>query len=260
MTLLLQFASEATEVHTRILRLSLGAEESRAYWANVDPRVPVDERAAIAIARGWFPGKSAARVRYLIMACAERYDAFPDGLEALRRWRSIDGASTRIVAHVHLMLSDPLYRAFAGDLLVARRRGAGPLDRDVVRSFIEERAPGRWAGVTAQQAAQKLLAAAHEAGLVSARDPREHHTAPVPDLALAYVLQLLRGIRFEGALPHPLVHNPYLASLGLVGDVLAHRLAGLGPLGVRPGEGGAPTFVDPDVVAWARHTFAPVVG
>lgn len=256
MTLLLQFANEATEVHTRILRLSLGAEESRAYWAHVDPRVPLDERPAIAIERGWFPGKSPARVRYLVAACAERYDAFPDGLEALRRWRSIDGASTRVVAHVHLMLSDPLYRAFAGELLLARRRGAGPLDRDVVRAFIEERAPGRWAGVTARQAAQKLLAAAHEAGLVSARDPREHHTAPVPDLALAYLLQLLRGIRFEGTL----LHNPYLASLGLAGDVLAHRLAGLGPLGVRAGDGGSPAFVDPDVVAWARHSFAPVVG
>lgn len=256
MTLLLQFSREATEVHTRILRLALGAEESRAYWAHVDPRIPVDERAAVALAEGWFPGRSAARVRYLVAAFAERYDAFPDGLEALRRWRSIDAGSARVVAHVHLMLSDPLHRAFAGELLVARRRGAGPLDRHVVRAFVEERAPGRWAGITADQAAQKLLAAAHEAGLVSARDPREHLEPEVPDLALAYVLHLLRGVRLAGTA----LDNVYLASLGLTGEALDRRLAALGPLGVRRGAGGAPTFADPDVVSWARHTFTPVVG
>jgi hypothetical protein len=38
--------SEATEVHTRILRLALGIEESRSYWEHIDPMVPVAERGA----------------------------------------------------------------------------------------------------------------------------------------------------------------------------------------------------------------------
>jgi hypothetical protein len=250
MTLLLPFANEATEVHTRILRLSLGVDESRAYWAHVDPRVPLAERPPIAAAEGWFPGKSEACIRYLLAACAERYDAFPDGLEALRRWRSIDDGASRVVAHVHLMLSDPLYRAFAGELLVARRRAGEPLDRAAVEAWIEERTPGRWAGVTARQAAQKLMASATEAGL------RAEDAAAVPDLALVYVLYLLRGIRFAGA---PL-DNPYLDSLGLHGELLVERLATMGAFGVRLKGPGEVVFTDPDVVAWSRHTFAPVIG
>lgn len=249
MTLLLPFAHEATEVHTRILRLSLGVDESRAYWAHVEPRVPLADRPVIAAAEGWFPGKSDARIRYLLAACAERYDAFPDGLEALRRWRSIDDAASRVVAHVHLMLSDPLYRAFAGELLVARRREGAELDRAAVEAWIAERTPGRWAGITARQAAQKLMASAAEAGL------RDEVAKAVPDLALVYVLYLLRGIRFAG---EPL-DNPYLGSLGLEGEALAERLATMGAFGVRLKGKGAVAFTDPDVVAWSRHTFAPVI-
>jgi hypothetical protein len=271
MTLLLPFSHEATEVHTRILRIALGVAESRAYWEHVDTRVPVLQRAAVAVDKQWFPGKSVARVRYLIAACAERYDAFPEGLEALRRWRTIDDTSAKVACHVHVMLSDPLYRAFAGELLPARRAARAGLPRDVVTRWVEEHAPGRWAGVTAQQAAQKLLAAAHEAGLVGAREPRELLPLAVPDLAIAYVLQLLRGVRFEG---EPL-DNVYLRSLGLGGSGVGGSGAGgsgaggtgrweglraLGPLGVRLQPDGTVTYADPDVVAWARHTFAPVVG
>lgn len=255
MTLLLPFCHEVTETHTRILRLALGVEESRAYWSHVDPRVPLAERAAIAETQGWFPGKSRARVRYLVAACAERYDAFPDGLEALRRWRTIDEASTRVAAHVHLMLSDPLYRAFAAELVVMHRTRRAGLPRDVATRWVEEHAPGRWAGVTARQAAQKLLAAAHEAGLLGAKEPRETLPMAVPDLAVTYVLQLLRGIRFVG---EPL-DNPYLRSLGLTPETLSARLSILGPLGVRLRSDGELTFADPDVVAWSRHTFTPVV-
>jgi len=257
MTLLLPFSNEASEVHTRILRLSLAVEESRAYWAHVDPRVPLDARPAIALSEGWFPGRSKPRVHYLVAACAERFDAFPDGLEALRRWRAIDDTCARIVTHVHLMLSDPLYRAFTVELLALRRRG-GPLDRDVAARWVEERAPGRWAGITAKQAAQKLLAAAHETGLLTAKDPREHLALKVPDLALAYVLQLLRGVRHEGTA----LSNVYLASMGWAQPAekqVRERLATMGPLGVRAKSEGDPIFADPGVVAWARHTFPPSV-
>ncbi len=260
MTLLLPFSNEATAVHTRILRLSLGVDESRAYWARVDPRVPVDARPAIAIADGWWPGRSEARVRYLVAACAERFDAFPDGLEALRRWHTIDDVCARVVTHVHLMLSDPLYRAFNVELLALRRRG-GPLDRDIAARWVETRAPGRWAGITAKQAGQKLLAAAHETGLLTAKDPRQHLELQVPDLALAYVLHLLRGVRHEGSM----LANAYVASLGFGSrdGSLRSRMASLGPLGVRAKTGATeadePIFADPDVVAWARHTFPPRV-
>ena len=73
----------------------------------------------------------------------------------------------------------------------------------------------------------------------------------------AYVMQLLRGVRHEGTT----LANTYLASMGFgPGDpVFRARLASMGPLGVRAKGEGEPIFADPDVVAWARHTFSPRV-
>ena len=39
--------AEATEVHAGILRLALAVEESRAYWSQVDPDLPVHVHRAI---------------------------------------------------------------------------------------------------------------------------------------------------------------------------------------------------------------------
>ena len=125
--------SEETVVHTRILRLALGIEDSRSYWEHVDPAVPPARRSLIAFEQRWFGSKSLERVRFLLAAFADRYDAFPEALDVLRRWRSMDVATRQVVCHWHLQLSDPMYRRFAGKFLVERRGSANPkVDRDIV--------------------------------------------------------------------------------------------------------------------------------
>ncbi len=57
---------EETVVHTRILRLALGIEESRAYWTHVDPTLPAAPRAIQAFEQRWFGAKSLHRVRTLL--------------------------------------------------------------------------------------------------------------------------------------------------------------------------------------------------
>ena len=74
------------------------------------------------------------------------------------------------------------------------------------------------------QFASRLLSCALAAGLVGGkRDPRAAIAPRVPDDALAYVLHVLRAVRFSGSF----VKNPYLASLGLAGGDLADRLRAL---------------------------------
>lgn len=217
--------SEVTEVHTRILRLALGIEESRSYWEHVDPAIPVAERALAAFEQRWFGGKSLERVRFLLSSFVDRYDAFPEALEVLRRWRSMDAATRQVVCHWHLQLSDPLYRRFAGQFLVERRALRDPkVDRDVVLRWVKDECPGRWSDATLVQFASKLLSAASEAGVISAkRDPRVLLMPRVPDLALTYLMHLLREIRFTGTL----TENSYLASVGLVEGFLDQRLRAL---------------------------------
>lgn len=214
--------SEVAEVHTRILRLALGVEESRSYWENVDPSVPASARPLAAFEQRWFGAKSLERTRTLVPNFVDRYDRYPEALEVLRRWRSMDAATRTLVCHFHLQLSDPLYRRYTGEYLVARRVLRDPkVDRDSTLRWVQDEYPERWSASTCVQFASKLLSAASEAGLVSAkRDPRTLLLPKVTDLALGYLLHLLRGVDFAGTL----TENPYLASVGLTDTFLDQRL------------------------------------
>ena len=217
--------AEVTEIHTRILRVTLGVEDARSYWEHVDPSVPLISRSGRAFEERWFGGKSLERVRFLISTFGERFDPFPGALEALRRFVGADPVTRQIVCHFHVQLSDPIYRAFTGHFLVQRRGLRSPtLDRDAALRWLRDEHPARWSAATEVQFASKLLSAASEAGLVTAKkDPRTVLLPKVTDMALGYLLYSLRGIRLEGTL----LENPYFASLGLTEGFLEQRLRAL---------------------------------
>jgi hypothetical protein len=247
-------AAEATEIHTRILRLALGIEDSRRYWEHFDPSIPVADRPRVAFEGRWFGAKSMERVRYLLTSFQARYDAFPNALPALARWRSMDVASRQVICHWHAQLSDPLYRRFSDQFLNQRRALPTPrVDRDAVLRWLRTEYPDRWSEATLIQFASKLLSAALEAGLVGKRDPRTLHFPKVSDRALAYLLYLLRGTRFDGTM----TANPYLRSVGLDEDLLLSRARSLPGLRIRS----MMHLVEidwtyPDLAAWAREVLS----
>jgi hypothetical protein len=216
---------EVTEIHTRILRLALGVEESRAYWEHVDVAAPPASRALAAFEQRWFGNKSMERVRFLLSSLADRFDPLPESLAVLSRWPAMDPATRQVLCHFHLQVSDPIYRRFTGGYLVERRGLSNPsVDRDAVLRWVKNEHPERWSETTCVQFASKLLSAASEAGLVSAkRDPRQLLLPKVSDAALSYMLYTLRSLRFEGTL----ADNLYFASLGLAEGFLDQRLRAL---------------------------------
>lgn len=245
--------AEATEIHTRLLRLALGIEESRAYWEHVDMAVPPLARGLVAFEQRWFGAKSLERVRFLLANFVDRYDPFPEALAVLKRWRAMDAATRQVLCHFHLQLSDPIYRRFTGTFLPERRGLRDPkVDRDITLRWVKNEFPGRWSDSTCVQFASKLLSAASEAGLVSPkRDPRTLLLPKVSDLALGYWLHLLRGITFSGTL----TENPYLASVGLTEAFLEQRLRTLPGLTFR--RMAHLTEFDwafPSLTAWAEAT------
>jgi hypothetical protein len=214
-----------TDIHTRILRLALGVEESRDYWEHADLSVPASSRASVAFEQRWFGGKSLERVKFLLASFAQRFDAFPESLPVLRRLVGVDPVTRQNVCHFHVQLSDPIYRAFTGDAL-ARRRGlrTPTIDRDGVLRWLRDEHPEKWAAATEVQFASKLLSAASEAGLITAKkDPRTVVLPKVTDTALTYILYALRATKFEGSL----LDNPYLRSLALTEGFLEQRIRGL---------------------------------
>ena len=134
--------SEAVEVHTRILRLALGIEESRSYWERVDLTVPAARRTLLAFEQRWFGAKSLERIRFLLANFAGRYDPFPEALAVLKRWRAMDAAARQVICHWHLQLSDPLYRRFTGTFLLERRGVRGTIDRDVALRWVKSESQG----------------------------------------------------------------------------------------------------------------------
>ena len=242
---------EVTVLHTRILRLMLAVEESRAYWANVDTSLPPGARELAAFEQRWFGAKTSARVRTLLRYLAVRYDAFPSALSVLRHWRDMDPGTRALVCHWHLQLSDPIYRRFMGEFLVERRASAKPsVDLDVATRWVGQTWPDRWGTRTCIKFAANLLSAAYDAGLVATtRDPRPLVLPKVTDRSLAYLLYLLREIRIEATL----VDNPYLASVGLAGDLLEQRLRSLPGLGYRRlADLREFDWACPDLLSWAE--------
>jgi hypothetical protein len=246
--------SESTELHSRLLRCSLCIDESRAYWARVDPCAP-RASSAEAFSASWFGRKSEAWTTELLSNMRVRFDAFPHALHVLARWRSMTPETRRLICHFHVQLTDPLYRGFSGAFLSERRDAMRPeVHRQTVVQWVAEHGPGRWGLKTQIQFASRLLSCALAAGVLTGkRDPRTAITPRVPDDALAYVLHVLRTVQFKGSF----VANPYLASLGIAGGHLADRFRALSSIEFRQvGDVYELEWRYPDLEAWARGELA----
>ena len=244
---------EVTELHSYLIRAALEVDAARGYWAGTDGSRTISVKEAFD--GYWFGARSLKRVSELLANFRLRFDAYPEAPHALHHWVDMSPDTRQVICHWHLMLADPLYRSFTGDFMAQRReRGINDLHFDLVVSWIGSVAGERWAMSTRQQIAGKLLSAAVAAGLVRRRrDPREMTLPRVDDDALTYLLYLLRGVEFEGAL----LRNPYLSSVGL--DGAPHdRLRQLPALRyTRQGDLSDFGWRYADLRTWAAATVAP---
>lgn len=242
---------EATRVHTRALKVSLVVDESRAFWESWSPHVDPLQMQVEAFEGRWFGQKSMVRVKTLVRACNERFTAFPQALALLHRWLPIEPDTCAAICHWHIQLADPLYRAFSGPFLRARRAHPNPtVDRDIVARWIQQTYEERWGPTTTLRMATGLLSTAQQAGLCTEGPGTRTLRFPrIPDEALTYLLYLLRELRIEGSA----LDNPYLASVGLEPGFVEPRLRRLAALDYRHLQ----DVVDmgwrhPNLMAWAE--------
>ena len=221
--------AEATKFHTRLQKCTLEVENSRAYWS----RVQLGHKPAATQAHEgyWFGAKSLARADTLLQDFSHRYDSIPQALNVLSHCRDVDADTRRLICHWHLQFADPLYRKFTGDFLPSRiAEGRPEISKDLVVSWIESVNPGQWQVRTQMKFATNLFRASREAGLTeSTRDPRTAKTCVTTDVAICYLVYLLREIAFDGSL----VENPYLKSVGLEGSRLEQRFKSLSAIEFR---------------------------
>jgi hypothetical protein len=216
------YGSEFELFHTRLLRISLAVEDSRAYWEHLNMAVPPEKRAIAAFEERWFGSKSLDRVQGLVAEFNHRYDQYSAALEVLRRWKPSDSVTRETLCHWHLQLADPLYREFTGSFLVQRRLSGSPtISRDIAARWVEEQIPKAWSVATLQRMATSLIAGSSAAGLCTTKPGTRALTFPkVTDEALSYWLYFLRNLSFKGSL----LENPYFGSVGLTDGFLENRL------------------------------------
>lgn len=239
--------AEVTKPHTRILKCALEVEDARAYWQHTDGSRVATARQAFD--EYWFGARSLARVEVLLANFRQRFDGFPPSLSVLHRWSVMSPDTRRLICHWHLQLADPIYRELTGDFFPSRHAEGRPeVSRELLVRWIGEHST-EWTMATRIQFASKLLSAACSAGLVvTRRDPRKLAYPRVPDDALAYLLHLLRGVRFEGRL----TDNPYLRSVGIDAATLADRLRTIDGIELRRAGGLTDfTWAHPDLASWA---------
>lgn len=247
------YGAEVTAPHTRLLRISLVLEESRAYWENLRLDISKEQRPTVAFEERWFSNKSMDRVRRLLAEFSHRYDAYPVALAVLMKWQAVDPITRQNLCHWHLQLTDPLYRQFTGEFLEQRRHQKNAsIDRDIVARWVTSQIKSDWSVATTQRMATGLIAAAAAADLCSNSVGHRSLTYPkVTDDALSYWLYFLRYLSFEGTL----LENPYLASVGLTEGFLEQRLRRLPSLAFnRMGELYEFGWKYSGLEAWASHS------
>jgi hypothetical protein len=248
--------SEITEVHSRLLRLSMVIEESRAYWAHSQTERNGNTLPTTAFEQRWFGDKSMTRVRLLLSDFAHRFDAYPAALTVLRQWHPNDPLTCINICHWHTQLTDPLYRVFTGVFLEQRRLLPQPtVDREVVARWVEGNMGRPWAPATVIRMADSLLTCASSAGLCTQKAGVRNLIYPkVTDEALVYWLYFLRHLDFAGTL----LTNPYLASVGLSDGFLEQRLRRLPGLSFqRMGDLTEFIWEYPDLLTWAEAALKP---
>lgn len=246
------YGAEVDQFHTRLLRVSLAEEESRAYWAQLKTPVPKENRAAIAFEERWFGNKSMDRVKRLLSEFRHRYDAYPTALNVLRAWQPSDPITRQNICHWHMQLTDPTYRNFTGSFLEQRRlQTKAEIDRDIIARWVALQLPTEWSTTTIQRMATGLLASAKAAGLCSDNvGSRSLQYPKVTDEALVYWLYFLRGLSFKGTI----LENPYFASVGLSEGFLEQRLRRVEGLSFnRMGDLHDFTWQYPNLLAWASQ-------
>ena len=244
---------EASTFHTRLTKAGLAVEECRAYWER--RRTQSAPNAHTAYNEYWFGAKSLLWLQRLMADMRERFEAFPESLQVLASWNRMPSSVRNTICHWHLQLADPLYRAFTGLYLPRRHRdGFESTSGEIVSQWIEEVCPDRWQVATRKQFARKLLYAATDAGLLKAGNAEwQFRTPAVDEVALHYLMYVLRGITFEGTL----TANPYVKSVGLDEVDLARRLHAAAPVSIhRQGDLIDFTWRFDSLTDWAANSVA----
>ncbi len=244
---------ESTVLHKDLQRSALLVEDSVSYWEHIDPRSAMPDRVLEARRDRWFGSKVQANVvGARLRDLAARFDAYPHALRMLQSV-TVPVELRPLVCHVHLALADRRYRRFTCEYLAQRReRALGAPDVAHIADWLRASEPSFYYPAAFDGLAPRLLATAREAGLVDDDGtPRELGPTEVPPHATAYVLYLLREVRFAGTLRE----NAYLRGLGIVGekDIAAAIEAAPGIREVTRGRGRSVAFEEAGLLEWGER-------
>ena len=195
---------------TCIINSELWHQESLMIWKK---KSKLDEHGINIIQlEDWFQYPNANKYTNVSQAMNRRFLAFPNLFEILHVWApNMSETEVRMVSHVHLCLTDKLYRTFGA---MITRQPLQNVQRLRCRQFISSTTNGRWADTTTNKITQKLLLAYQHVGRLQPKGKSNVRIQDlkIPDTVVEYIFYVLVQIGYTDI---HLLDNDYWKSLGL---------------------------------------------
>ena len=169
----------------------------------------------------WFQYPNSNKYTNLINALKRRYLSYSDLFDILHAWSSnMTETEVLLVSHIHVCLTDKLYREFGS--MLTRKQLDLPIpnvQRQFGRQFVSSVTNGRWAPKTTGKITQQILLGYQQIQRVKPKDQLRVrvHILDIPKTVVSYIGYLVQRI---GYTDQSIIDNDYWMSLGLTKERL----------------------------------------
>lgn len=210
---------EHTDYETCIINTELWPSESLRCWQE---KIKIDSQGLDVIqTEDWFQYPNSNKYLNVLRSLKRRFTAYPELYSILHTWASnMTETEVLLVSHIHLCLTDKLYREFGS--MLTRKELNLPIPivtRQFGRQFVSSCTNGRWAAKTTGKITQKILLGYQDIQRIKQKDHLRVNIQKViiPKTVVCYLGYLLQRIGYTG---QSILENDYWMSLGLTKDQL----------------------------------------
>ena len=210
---------EHTEYQTCIIKSELWPDESLRCWKE---KVKIDDVGLNVIqTEDWFKYPNSNKYTNVLRSLKRRYTAYPDFFDILHSWSSnMTDTEVLLVSHIHVCLTDKLYREFGS--MLTRKELDLPIPivtRQFGRQFVSSCTNGRWAENTTGKITQNILLGYQHLNRVKQKDHQRVNIQRlyIPKTIVFYLGYLVQKIGYTDQF---IIENDYWMSLGLTKERL----------------------------------------
>jgi hypothetical protein len=202
-----------TTPHTRIKKVGPRLDLARAYirYANPDDGIAIQRQKAWD--EHWFGFLSEPMFKQVLPAFHQRFGQYTSILKTLKGWLEyeLEAHDFRLICHLHIQLTDPLYRWVTGTYMPQRyAEGYDEITTMVTFRQIQENGGESFSPPSLNKLSSCILSAARDNGLLKGKAKKSFDRPLVSVTFLGYLIHVLRLFQFPLS---DLPTSPYIQSV-----------------------------------------------